>query len=643
MTEVADESAQVIITSPPYWQQRIYEVPDIEFPDGWRGQFGMERSPQQYIAHSMIFLKEMWRVLRKDGVLFYNIADKYISAKGTCRDPGGTAGRTLPSVVAKKAAGVYPLDRGNITEMRSYGLKPKDLGLIPERFSLAAQDAGWTVRGRIIWHKCLAGTTPIYARSQGRAIRTSVRELTQLPIDQLELPAPDGKWRRVLLVEAQGDQPTLTLHLRNGSHMEVTPEHRFPTERGLVEAKQLQVKDSLTASSLPPEAGTSLGTYEVGWVVGFYLAEGSPVSMSTGLQFAMHAREVDFTENLRAFATNFAGDFQSHVYDNSRHTILSGKAVQGVILNYVDGKNAKGKHLSRRAWEESNTFLEGVVDGFLNGDGHYEVANKRWQFSNTWNPELLYDLKTACRRIGWFMRANPGRTKLEGKTYATFRGEIRKTRSGHFNQRDDYEIRRIEHTHAKVYEISIDSDDHLFVLPDGVVTHNSNCSPEAVKDRPAVNYEIIWMLTKRSHYYYNKQGYMVPTSRPGEISNIAGKKHRQPGLVPPGDPQDRGGHSQYDGLRKFRTPELRAMRSVWSFATEGYGGKHRSVFPEKLVEICIRLASREGDLVLDPFLGTGTTLKVAKRLGRRGVGYELGPKYLAMARERTAQLTTEEV
>jgi DNA modification methylase len=324
MKEVADESVQVIITSPPYWQQRIYDVPDIEFPDGWRGQFGMERSPQLYIAHSMVFLKEMWRVLNKNGVLLYNLADKYISAKGTCRNPGGTAGRTLPSVVAKKEAGVYPLDRGNITEMRSYGLKPKDMALVPERFALAAQEAGWTIRQQIIWRK-------------------------------------------------------------------------------------------------------------------------------------------------------------------------------------------------------------------------------------------------------------------------------------------------------------------------------ENVAPESVNDRPKTEHEIIWMLTKRARYYWNRQGYMVPTSRPGEVSNIVGKKYRQENLVPPGDPQDRGKHSQYVGLRKFRTPEKRPVRSVWSFATEGYAGKHRSVFPEKLVEICVRLASREGDLVLDPFLGTGTTLKVAKRLSRRAIGYELSPKYLEMARERTAQLTTEEV
>ena len=142
MTDIPDESVQCIITSPPYWQQRVYDVPDIEI-EGWKGQFGMERSPQAYIAHSLIYLREMWRVLKLDGVIFYNIGDKYISAKGTCFSTGGNS---FPSKVAKRKEEVYPLDRGNVVEMRSYGLKPKDLALIPFRLALAAQEAGWTIR-----------------------------------------------------------------------------------------------------------------------------------------------------------------------------------------------------------------------------------------------------------------------------------------------------------------------------------------------------------------------------------------------------------------------------------------------------------------------------------------------------------------
>lgn len=82
----------------------------------------------------------------------------------------------------------------------------------------------------------------------------------------------------------------------------------------------------------------------------------------------------------------------------------------------------------------------------------------------------------------------------------------------------------------------------------------------------------------------------------------------------------------------------RNIRSVWTFPTQPYPGAHFAVFPEGLPDRCIKAASREGDIVLDPFMGSGTTLWVAKKLGRKAIGYELSKEYCQLALERNRQL-----
>jgi len=78
----------------------------------------------------------------------------------------------------------------------------------------------------------------------------------------------------------------------------------------------------------------------------------------------------------------------------------------------------------------------------------------------------------------------------------------------------------------------------------------------------------------------------------------------------------------------------RNKRDVWAIGTTGYKGAHFAVFPEKLVEPCVLAGSPEGGVVLDPFMGSGTTGIVSKRLNRDFIGIELNATYLKIAAER---------
>jgi site-specific DNA-methyltransferase (cytosine-N4-specific) len=83
--------------------------------------------------------------------------------------------------------------------------------------------------------------------------------------------------------------------------------------------------------------------------------------------------------------------------------------------------------------------------------------------------------------------------------------------------------------------------------------------------------------------------------------------------------------------------ETRNRRSVWTVATEPYSDAHFATFPKALIEPCILASSRPGDIVLDPFFGSGTTGEVAQKLGRRWIGCELNEQYKPLQDRRVAQ------
>jgi DNA modification methylase len=139
---LADKSVQCVVTSPPYWALRDYGV---------AGQLGLEASPFEYIERMVEVFREVWRVLRDDGVLFLNIGDSYVSAGGNYA-VGGSMGKNAR--ISKKSKSGLPDNRKDRTEVaRSRNLKPKDLVGIPWRLAFALQADGWYLRSDIIWSK----------------------------------------------------------------------------------------------------------------------------------------------------------------------------------------------------------------------------------------------------------------------------------------------------------------------------------------------------------------------------------------------------------------------------------------------------------------------------------------------------------
>ena len=155
-----------------------------------------------------------------------------------------------------------------------------------------------------------------------------------------------------------------------------------------------------------------------------------------------------------------------------------------------------------------------------------------------------------------------------------------------------------------------------------IIWAKPNPMPESVTDRPTKSHEHIFLLAKSATYFYDHEAIKEPVSGQwGTRDRSKGKYHNEgTGLQP------------HSGLEKEY--ESRNKRDVWTVSTKGYAGAHFAVYPTALIEPCIFAGSREGDTVLDPFSGSGTTGVVALRHGRNYLGCELNPDYAELSRQR---------
>ena len=162
-------------------------------------------------------------------------------------------------------------------------------------------------------------------------------------------------------------------------------------------------------------------------------------------------------------------------------------------------------------------------------------------------------------------------------------------------------------------------------LRQDIIWHKPNPMPESVKDRCTKSHEYIFLLSKNKNYYYNNEAIKEPVKQDwGTRNRTNGKYHNEgTGLQP------------HSGLTKSYTTKNK--RSVWTVTTKPYKGAHFAVFPTDLIEPCIKAGSEEGDVVLDPFMGSGTTAVVSKSLGRHYIGCELNEDYGKLIQKRLSE------
>lgn len=195
-------------------------------------------------------------------------------------------------------------------------------------------------------------------------------------------------------------------------------------------------------------------------------------------------------------------------------------------------------------------------------------------------------------------------------------------------------------------------------LRQDIIWHKPNPMPESVTDRCTKAHEYIFLLSKSQKYYYDHEAIKVegkdpeddirrkeqqksenkssPTAMRNGIRKpvyVGGIKHKN--LEEKGQPAHSFHKTRNSNGTEYVNPDGKAnKRSVWTVVTKPFSEAHFATFPQELIVDCIKAGCPENGVVLDPFMGAGTTALVASKLNRNYIGFELNPDYIKIAEKR---------
>jgi hypothetical protein len=725
----------------------------------FKGQLGLEPDWRMYVAHLVQIFREVKRVLKKTGSLYLVMGDTYAgSNRGSNKN--GTFAYNPEKYPSKVPLWGPPI--------KTTDLPAKCLMGIPWRAAFALIEDGWILRNDIIW--CLDGNTPMVAKVKGEIWRGTLKELSKVG-GRIFLPTlrkGDATWVEVERIWKSEETKGLKVILTNGLSFITNENHRFPVKFSsrkpskYIKIKVKPLKDIkkghllYLANSFPYIETKNELTYEEGFAIGFYLAEGNLIRTerrNKGSEYSLYALErwakAKRYPNVQEYLKNrddvIGVELSCGLLDKRYLSLLQKKyrikayeyganlAVRSYDPTYVEsikkfclGENANNKHLSPEAYLHGLAFMRGILDGFLCGDG-YNRGRHGWRVKITNNSALTNDILLLSKFLGYEFRQHQEKNGTIGfsvykrKPFNSFKDSSFQT------------IRKIEPVdNVELYEVAVkplfgsyrgkmptprgrtkqerlDKWNDLFCIGNGVLTHNCkpNAMPSSVKDRLTQTYEHIFHLVKQGRYYYDLDAIRIPHKSVEEMAKYysedpikKAKRFRRRDSLFQVEPINRPTRASRDKPGAYEKRQLtKHDRAVgrfsgsyadplhvkaynlkgknpgdtiqaleegdfWSIHTEpSYdywcpnckkfirpkdgkrcvfcGGpllSHFAPYPKAICVKPIRASSPENGIVLDPMCGSGTTLLVAKMLGRRFIGIDLDPSYVEMAKARLASV-----
>jgi DNA modification methylase len=173
-------------------------------------------------------------------------------------------------------------------------------------------------------------------------------------------------------------------------------------------------------------------------------------------------------------------------------------------------------------------------------------------------------------------------------------------------------------------------------LRQDIIWHKPNPMPESVQDRCTKSHEYIFLMSKSQKYFYDADAIKEKSTNAGEQRSFNSPKKAERNV----EGKISTGNESPDAM-PIEVAEYKNKRSVWSVSPKPYAGAHFAVFPQELIEPCILAGAPVGGIVLDPFMGSGTTAQVAQNLGRQYLGCELNLEYKTLQDKRTQQFSLE--
>ncbi|TRZ80402.1 hypothetical protein D4R86_04320 [bacterium] len=634
LKRLPDESVDLIITSPPYFGCRVYGNETL----------GREEHPLDYVNDIFEFAVQFKRVLKSTGSLYLNIGDVYFGTKGFSRNTGKYKRKTDHHYKEHK-----------IVKNDGKYIQDKQLLLLPHRVAIKMQDDGWVLRNDIVWEKCLEENTNIFVKRKGEYQLTTIKELHNDFTDTM-VTSQNAKgefvWVKIKNVFKIGNKEGVKIITKKGNEIISTLNHSFPVKTNPKSGKYRKMKlkraeelragiDKLYCNYncvIDIPEGTEKDHLK-GFFVGFFLAEGNYIYKKylpykdnelsrnaqkrwgkqdrgvrvKGIQLACGSKDV--TRGYIGYLLKLFPDLNVNQYGNSVSIRRQSKKIVDFIKEYIEGSISSDKKITKKCYNESIQFLKGVIDGFLAGDGHYEENIKRWSVGITPNEGLKNDLQAICRILGYRFRYE-GVRPIRGYRGMYFKIRMEEPKVSNFNCIMDtvdsiskidsacfYDLELETIYNGKLgnnqYKKSLDPTtnkilskyNNLYFLMNGIWTHNSNPLPAHSKDRRLPVKESIFHFVKSKKYYFD-----YPLAK-----------------------------------------ELGHHRDVIRNGIEPFGN-HQATFPKSLITPFILTTTKKGDVILDPFMGSGTVAVVSIENDRQYIGFELNEDYVKEAKERIEEL-----
>jgi len=457
------------------------------------------------------------------------------------------------------------------------------------------ENLGMKGRSPLYWIKCLNGSMKLLCKINNETTFLPIREIYRLKNEhasEVRLLSPKGEWIKVVEIQKQYSQG-IALYLQDGSILKVTPEHKFKINGEFISANKLKVGDILDKVEkidITEGRNKAFFNFDLGWAIGLFLAEGSLGKDGTEVRFSLNKKEVRFYYKLKSIVDGFNSPIRKHIYRNGLIVIIDCFIFSGIIRKFIQGKGAKKKFLNiRELLKTNNEFLEGILKGFFDGDGMKEETRVTMRFGLSDNKQLAETLLVLSSILGYdfrlkkrFVNYQNGRKKAmwisigksQHKGFKTYPTQIKR-------------ILSIKEANA-YYNFSLEKE-HQFILPNRIISHNSNPVPRGrkVDFMKAVEMALWFTKTAVKQDYFN---WRLGQARDYVVDSI---------------PQ----HPRYHPTQKAEKPLIQ-----W-----------------------INYLSKPGDIVMDPFIGSGTTAVVARQLGRNFIGFEINSEYVKLAEKRLAQ------
>lgn len=173
---------------------------------------------------------------------------------------------------------------------------------------------------------------------------------------------------------------------------------------------------------------------------------------------------------------------------------------------------------------------------------------------------------------------------------------------------------------------AIEMTNRGWILRNEIIWFKPNCMPSSAGDRFTVDFEKLFFFTKSKKYYFEQQ--LEPYTNP--LNRWGGTMVKQ-----------LNGADEYGMAQRIRdyrpNSKGKNKRCVWQINTKPFPGAHFAVYPQELVKTPIEAGCPEGGIVLDMFMGSWTTARVAKDLGRNFLGCDLNPEYCLIGKKRLSQ------